>query len=207
MLHHCNIDRLIAMWQAINYNNSMFTSTYQSPGQFATAAGTQISAQSELKPFYSTDRAFHTSNSVRETRALGYAYPEIRDWELNGEALSADVTRKVNSLYRNGGARRRDGENGEEHAPSREYFVEVQLELSELELPCSVNLYVGEERAGSVNLLAMPAQGPSHSEIPLRTCLEASYHGNAEPEKVVAYLKENARVEIRKVRRTSFFLF
>ncbi|KAK4103225.1 Di-copper centre-containing protein [Parathielavia hyrcaniae] len=74
MLHHCNVDRLVAMWQVIHYQEAIFNFTASSTGQYVTVAETAITADSPLKPFLDEDMSFHTSNSVATITTFGYTY-------------------------------------------------------------------------------------------------------------------------------------
>ncbi|CAK7227678.1 hypothetical protein SCUCBS95973_006625 [Sporothrix curviconia] len=103
MLHHANVDRLFAMWQAINFDNPVFTTTQNGNALFGTAAG-PVTADSPLRPFYassssSTSPVFHTSRSVESMASFGYTYPEINDWSLAPDALASSVRAAVNNLY------------------------------------------------------------------------------------------------------------
>ena len=103
MLHHANVDRLYAMWQAINFNDTVFTTTQRGNALFGTAAG-PITADSPLRPFYSTSSStggpvFHTSRSVESISSFGYTYPEINDWSLAPADLANTVRAAVNNLY------------------------------------------------------------------------------------------------------------
>ncbi|KAF2999136.1 hypothetical protein E8E14_005792 [Neopestalotiopsis sp. 37M] len=118
-LHHANVDRLYALWQAINYNT-----TYQSKpaaigsGTWAQPPGTQMTAESPLAPFYqpppgysggSSSRPqqaqaqtlfqFHTGKTTASLRTFGYTYPEINDWSLSPDRTRQLVIRQVNALY------------------------------------------------------------------------------------------------------------
>ncbi|CAK7205161.1 hypothetical protein SEUCBS139899_007926 [Sporothrix eucalyptigena] len=102
MLHHANVDRLYAMWQAINYNDPVFTTTQYGNALYGTAAG-PVTADSPLRPFYSssssTGSVFHTSRSVESLVSFGYTYPEIDDWSLAPADLANSVRVAVNNLY------------------------------------------------------------------------------------------------------------
>ena len=53
-----------------------------------------------LTPFHADDsNGFHTSNTTRSTRAFGYTYPELLDWNMNTSVLTFDVKGHVNTLY------------------------------------------------------------------------------------------------------------
>ncbi|KAG6363808.1 hypothetical protein INS49_008911 [Diaporthe citri] len=125
MLHHTNVDRLIALWQAIYPNSSIFNVVDYAGALYGTAAG-NVSADTPLKPFH--DRpgdgdgvdGFHTSRSVRDIAVLGYTYPELQVRGEDGgggdnsnststsnstaaapspDELAEHVRFKVNSLY------------------------------------------------------------------------------------------------------------
>ncbi|KAK1994696.1 Di-copper centre-containing protein [Colletotrichum falcatum] len=196
MLHHANVDRLIAMWQAIHYNDKTQTETLPSGGLFATAANTPITADSPLKPFYrDTSGNFHTGRTATDIKNFGYSYPEITDWNQSPDALARQVTVSVNRLYGPGGAskklkarrqHRRSGCNGQKDqtdshsspvtyqagAPHKRYTALVDLERSELPVPCSVYVYVDGELAGKINVMSMPTSGVMHSTVSLNTALE-----------------------------------
>lgn len=118
MLHHANVDRLIALWQAIYPNSSIFNVVDYAGALYGTAAG-NVSADTPLKPFHDPPGAadgaggFHTSRSVRDVAVLGYSYPELQapggnGTDGNGTAATAPMTPdelaehvrfRVNSLY------------------------------------------------------------------------------------------------------------
>ncbi|KAL8377308.1 hypothetical protein RB595_008138 [Gaeumannomyces hyphopodioides] len=103
MLHHCNVDRYIAMWQAINYNNTFQTVAMATNGQFSTVRGSSVNGDSPLRPFYrDTNGNFHTGRSVANIAPFGYTYPEIDDWSQGKEGTRAAVIAAVNSLYGGG---------------------------------------------------------------------------------------------------------
>ncbi|KAK0628971.1 hypothetical protein B0T17DRAFT_488166 [Bombardia bombarda] len=175
MLHHCNVDRLVAMWQAIYYQNSMFTTTSTSSGEFGTPKGTVITADSPLKPFFRDKKGnFQTSNSVTSIKTFGYTYPEINDWSMTAEGLAVNVRAKVNKLY----------------------------SQSEVPLPSTVNLVVDRKFAvARMSMLSMPSSGVAFASLLLgdvmlgnggTTSLQESG-----PEVVVPFLRENLAVEIR----------
>lgn len=117
MLHHTNVDRLIALWQAIYPNSSIFEVVDYAGALYGTAAG-NVSADTPLKPFHdqpgdidSVD-GFHTSRSVRDIAVLGYTYPELQARggggdngngtagpPLSPDELAEHVRFEVNSLY------------------------------------------------------------------------------------------------------------
>lgn len=92
-LHHTNVDRLFAIWQAV-YPNSFVQS---GPAKFGTATilqGDTVDQNTPLKPFHKdTAGNFWTSSSSRQTSTFGYNYPETRNKDI------AAVKKAVNALY------------------------------------------------------------------------------------------------------------
>lgn len=207
MLHHANVDRLIALWQAIYYDSSMFNNSDWQTALFATPAG-EVDANSPLKPFYDQNGDFHTSNGVRNISTFGYTYPElVNETWLSQEDLSRYVKYMVNSLYsdekvsstssrfRNKGHFRRQSPVG------KKYSIEVQIEKSEVPLPATVDCYIAGNIVGKMALLAMPQQGLSHASIPLSVPLSAANVDLEGVDIVVPYLNDKLSCEVRQVSR------
>ncbi|KAK8066160.1 hypothetical protein PG997_012907 [Apiospora hydei] len=97
-LHHTNVDRLVAIWQAI-HPNSWVINQLDTFGTFSIPAGLQTD-KTKLYPF-AKDAAgtFYTSDDVRDTRSLGYTYPEIRPWGKTAQQNSNDVRAAIQKLY------------------------------------------------------------------------------------------------------------
>ncbi|TLS24934.1 hypothetical protein PpBr36_08557 [Pyricularia pennisetigena] len=106
-LHHCNVDRLVALWQTINHETTVFNGSVRTNGQFATAPGS-FTADSPLKPFYASTRPgdFHTTRTVADITRLGYTYPELLppagEAVATREDLGRLVSSRVNALYGSG---------------------------------------------------------------------------------------------------------
>lgn len=98
-LHHCNVDRLGAIWQAMNPNS--YVTAKASEGNFFTAQGATEDANSGLKPFWdASGTKFWTSTRVKETTTFGYAYPETQKWSyLSTQAYQAAVRNIVVKEY------------------------------------------------------------------------------------------------------------
>jgi tyrosinase len=92
--HHCNVDRLLAMWQRL-YPNTYVEPFRQSGGTFTIAPGSTQDAGSNLTPFHrDAQGTFWTSNSARQVGAFGYTYPEIQD-----NPSDATLRSRINDLY------------------------------------------------------------------------------------------------------------
>ncbi|CAG8443278.1 6083_t:CDS:2 [Cetraspora pellucida] len=65
-LHHANVDRLVAIWQAIHPDH---------PDSWIIGDD----KLAPLKPFLKTETEYWTSDDVRNIKNLGYTYPELKD--------------------------------------------------------------------------------------------------------------------------------
>ena len=94
-LHHCNVDRLFAMWQAIN--PSSYGASQPAPANTWTIAkGSTQNAASPLAPFHKdTSGTFWTTNDVKNTNVFHYTYPEFS----NSDGSSAAINSYINKLY------------------------------------------------------------------------------------------------------------
>ncbi|KAK0617312.1 hypothetical protein B0T14DRAFT_433917 [Immersiella caudata] len=172
MLHHANVDRYFAMWQAINYQHQMFNSVDTTHGLLGTIAGSNVTVNTPLKPFYNQSLTLHTSGSVTGIREFGYTYPEIDDWSKEPEELANYVRAQVNSLY--------------------------DRSTDIIPLPCTLNLMLNGSVVGRVALLTMPRTGTASGNIALRD-LKGGNQGidGMGPDEAVKYLSENIEIELR----------
>lgn len=99
-LHHANIDRLFAIWQACNPGR--YVTPQKSTGNTVfRARNVEEDKDSSLPPFaYSLkedgSQVFWTSVGVEKTKDLGYVYPETQSKFKTRE----DVLNEVNRLYK-----------------------------------------------------------------------------------------------------------
>ncbi|KAF2874672.1 hypothetical protein BDV95DRAFT_296302 [Massariosphaeria phaeospora] len=99
MLHHANVDRIFALWQAIHPSLWLDPSSTGQQNKFL-AANTLVDATTPLLPFYKTSSTFWTTNDVRNTTALGYAYPETQSWNYaSADDYGAAVNATIARLY------------------------------------------------------------------------------------------------------------
>lgn len=221
-LHHANVDRLTAFWQAINYNTTYQTEAADiETGTWAQPNGTQMTADSPLAPFYQAGGdSFHTGKTMAKLETFGYTYPEINDWALSPDRTRQIVIRQVNQLYganpltpsRGRRRQQKDQSNPPTHphrrvepepdlpaqAEQRQYYVQIGVERSELDLPCKIQVLLGEDTvAGSAAVMALPSAGPAYAEIQLNRGIE-QFTSCVEDKAVMALLEQSFRIEIRK---------
>ena len=94
-LHHCNVDRLFALWQGI-YPNSYGGSQVAPGNTWTIAQGSTQNGNSPLTPFHrNANGDFWTTNLVRSWWTFGYTYPEYR----NSDGSKGAIQSIVNKLY------------------------------------------------------------------------------------------------------------
>ncbi|KAF4457681.1 Di-copper centre-containing protein [Fusarium austroafricanum] len=118
-LHHCNIDRLFAMWQILHDKHdeeSWFSgkdTRDKDAGTFGIPPNNTDTPDYPLKPFLKSAESndFYTSNDIRECSSLGYTYPGLEKWnyvKLDGSYDRERHIQDVNILLNNSyGAGRR----------------------------------------------------------------------------------------------------
>lgn len=204
MLHHCNVDRLVAMWQVIHHEEAMFTGSAKSTGQYATVTNSTVTADSPLKPFFDESLNFHTSNSVANITIFGYTYPEMPDWGMPPEARAGHVKAQVNSLYSgraSGIGQARIARKTGLPQSSHYYTAEIAVDRTEMPLPAILRLVVGGTVVGRMSLLAMPREGMVFASLPLQDILIGNRSMRyLSPASVVLYLQQELATEIIAVR-------
>jgi tyrosinase len=107
-LHHTNVDRLFAMYQVVQptTGNTLVTPGNINSNMAQWNAGEPKNSFTPLKPFTkNTNGDYFTSEDIRNTRVLGYVYPET-----NGNPTANSVRSAVNSLYGPNAPRRKRNE-------------------------------------------------------------------------------------------------
>ncbi|TQV94505.1 tyrosinase precursor [Cordyceps javanica] len=99
MLHHANVDRLWAYWQAMHPDDSTIGSSYPSPGSFSVPKGTPIDIDSPLYPFRQISGDGHTPRTVNNIATFGYTYERLEYWHMSEEQLKHAAIQVINSLY------------------------------------------------------------------------------------------------------------
>lgn len=111
-LHHCNVDRIFALWQSI-YTNTWVTPQPAVLASYTTRRGEIVDRNTALTPFFadSTHGIFWSSDTVRDHTNFGYTYPELigdSGGAISGasgrgskgsRATAAQVKRAINRLY------------------------------------------------------------------------------------------------------------
>ncbi|KAK0642377.1 Tyrosinase [Lasiodiplodia hormozganensis] len=218
-LHHCNVDRLMYLWQAIKSNNEKW---------FNNAADGDDNAQAPLRPFRRPENSdeFYDSNKVRSLSGLNYTYDDIviqtADAEHSimdrlNEALSDDtrLAKRINGLYGELLPHIKDPQGAE----GVDFIVNVVYNRFALGgLRYTLRFFLGDDRVGSIHTFSSPIRGPdggavrcaecakqadakvlSRAQVPILRAVrsrrppKAGEDAGAYKERMDAYLKENLR--------------
>lgn len=201
-LHHANVDRLFAMWQAI-YPDVWMLPESDLIGTFTIVPGTSDTSASPLTPFYQADgETPWTSDAARFTSAFGYSYPSVPDVIItNATELSANVTATVNALYNPNGIFTNSKAKRDE---TREWSVAIQALSTALGERFTVRLYT-EDSSPVASFYVLPppvADGGNapgltyHNEFTLSDAFKGVDTANVDD--VVDYLKTNLRWTVEK---------
>ncbi|KAI0687171.1 hypothetical protein BC835DRAFT_1309269 [Cytidiella melzeri] len=96
-MHHANVDRLLALWQAIHPKVWVSPSTVTADSDtYTLAIGSKINSLTPLAPFWDgkAPNSFWTSDDVKLVSTFGYTYPELLD-----NPSPAQLTLTVQALY------------------------------------------------------------------------------------------------------------
>jgi len=129
-LHHCQIDRLVAMYQAIYRGRGVLPQTMSPTFARPFNSGTPDDNRTPLRPFRNANGNYFTSADLLYADSiwnLGYAYAEVPTRYQGNTAGLRDYTRgRVTALYSgqppSGTPRKRDTK-GVETAPARNEWV------------------------------------------------------------------------------------
>ncbi|PQE33295.1 tyrosinase precursor protein [Rutstroemia sp. NJR-2017a WRK4] len=99
-LHHVNVDRQFAIWQALN-PTSYAIDKPSGEGTFSIQSGTQETSKTPLAPFNdATGKTFWNSDGARYTTTFNYAYPETQQWKFpTQQQYQNSVLAAVQKLY------------------------------------------------------------------------------------------------------------
>ncbi|KAF4455556.1 hypothetical protein F53441_2164 [Fusarium austroafricanum] len=197
-LHHANVDRLWTYWQFMHPSQSTFSGSYSGGARYSTPQGTRISASSPLNPFYKSKGNFHTSNSVNSVRNFGYTYAGLEYWRMSGSQLSSSAKSTINKLYGSGSGRRDLSERAD--VKTTRYFANVQLDVTEIERPAQVNVYVSGKLVGGLVVMRQPASGIIHGSFSADQAADTPQLLSAcSPTKVADAVTSGLQVEIVKL--------
>lgn len=112
--------------------------------------------------------------------------------------MSADAKRLINQLYGPSGRSKAKVQNGHDNGTTQ-YFVRIQVEASEVERPCTVEIYVSGRLAGGMVVMEHPSHGTVHGELSLEETLDATDIRQLSSSKTVDAIQSSLEVGLIKV--------
>ncbi|KAF2133032.1 tyrosinase [Dothidotthia symphoricarpi CBS 119687] len=99
-LHHANVDRLFALYQAQDPTRYLTPQNIFDSGNVFLEDNTVVDGTTPLLPFRRNATSFWTTNDARNTAIFGYAYPETQPWNYASSAeYRAAITATISRLY------------------------------------------------------------------------------------------------------------
>lgn len=204
MLHHSNIDRLWAYWQAIKPDQDIFHDSYSGQSRFASAPGTTITSKSPLQPFVGANNVVHTTESVRSIRNFGYSYLGLEYWRKSPTQMQQDATRLINQLYSSGSTKPKRAAARAETGQVKRYFARVSLDRSDVERPCDIAVFLNGTWAGGFSLMALPASGRISAGLSLDTVVHGRNGFSAMAlDSAMSTMSQSIEVKVMQVRELS----
>jgi len=158
--HHANVDRMLALWQAI-YPDTYVDPTAQQGGTYTILSGSIQTAKSPLTPFHKdTTGTFFTSNDVRNTTSLGYSYPELINNPSNN-TLKATIA----NLYAGPPATSFNRRQASKATLARDYLVKIELPWSAINGTYSVGVFLGKTETAPADWAKDPKYVGMHATL------------------------------------------
>jgi len=102
-LHHCNVDRLLSLWAALNPGIWVTTGKFDHRGSFNILPNAEVNANTDLEPFWHPEKLFWKSSGTTRTSDLHYTYPEFNNLDLgNPNAVKTAIESIVKQKYDGG---------------------------------------------------------------------------------------------------------
>ncbi|KAA8567299.1 hypothetical protein MFRU_007g03280 [Monilinia fructicola] len=161
--HHANIDRFLALWQAV-YPDTYVESSQQSAATFTIPRGSFQDQYSPLTPFHQdTNGNFFSSADVRNVESLGYSYPEIINHPDN-----TTLKQNIAALYTGSSASFKKRQAATPSLP-RDYIVKIDLPWTALNGTYSVAVFLGKSNAKPDGWANDPAFVGMHATLGTQT--------------------------------------
>ncbi|KAI1801867.1 Di-copper centre-containing protein [Daldinia bambusicola] len=150
-MHHCNVDRQFAIWQALNVDNKenwfeREDEQLSDNGTWSIEKGAKDTPTTPLAPFHKDTKAtYFTSDDIRDWTQWGYSYPELQPWlpkykkdgVFNKQLYIKDIQDQLKKLYSSPEV---------EHAPA-DVFINVEYKRFALDgIPYTVYFFIGDEK-------------------------------------------------------------
>ncbi|KAI0330497.1 tyrosinase [Cubamyces sp. BRFM 1775] len=101
MMHHCQVDRLLSLWSALN-PDLWVSEASETGGTFTIPPRSAVNEHTALTPFRCSEEGFWSSSDVAGLcpTQLGYSYPDFNGLDLDDKAsVAMHIAEVVNELY------------------------------------------------------------------------------------------------------------
>ncbi|KAH9913106.1 uncharacterized protein B0H18DRAFT_1126575 [Fomitopsis serialis] len=161
-LHHANVDRLLSLWQAINYD-VWVTPGDQPGGTYTIKDNGPVNVQSDLTPFWLTESSFWNSTQPRgdphgHFERVGKLYGPVRPTPLTVQPGGPEIPAGGPGPVQPGGPEKpptgtsSGGSTSVEYnSTTHEWTVHIRFKKFELGKSYSVQVFLGETYVGSVS--------------------------------------------------------
>jgi len=197
MLHHSNMDRLWAYWQAVRPDEEIFQGSYSGLSRFGSPEGSTITAQSPLQPFFGLNGKPHTTETVRRLQDFGYSYEGLEYWYKSEDQMRRDAITLINRLYSEGGESQ--SERRQTPQAKRRYFARISVDRADIPKPCQIKLSLNDKPAGSFVVFGQPAKGMLSAGMPLDKALRNTNMTTLPVEHAADAIATSMKVQIVKV--------
>lgn len=179
-LHHTNVDRLWAYWQAIHPSESLYNDSYRGGARWSVPEDSRITPDSELQPFWRTDAAFYTARQGATLEGKGYTYDGLAFWAMSAEEMKRSATAKINSLYGPETSKRRSGKERRtlEERTTTQYFIRVEANRADIARPSSIEVFIAGNKAGDLTVMELPTSGSLVSGFSIDEVIRDALGGN-----------------------------
>ncbi|QSZ29877.1 hypothetical protein DSL72_004395 [Monilinia vaccinii-corymbosi] len=160
MFHHANVDRILALWEAI-YPDTWVEPATQGASTYTIPQGSIQDQYSPLAPFHKdTNGNFFSSVDVRNIETLGYTYPELVNHPDN-----TTLKQIIASLYTGTPARFKKRQAATAGSLPRDYLVKIDLPWTALNASYSVGVFLGKSTAKPAAWAKDPAFVGMHATL------------------------------------------
>ncbi|KAF2272084.1 Di-copper centre-containing protein [Westerdykella ornata] len=199
-MHHANVDRYLAIWQAI-YPDTYVEQCNAGSETWTIKLNDSLAANSPLTPFHmNTAGDFWTAAKARDIRQMGYTYPELASNPSNATLVTEVI--RLYSEGSNGGARRAKRED----VPEASQVYLAQAELPSGGSPYSIYVFLGEVTDNAVtwsgldSFVGLASTLGTHGTNPLRSTIDLTHavgekiaKGDIKEDGALDYLKQHLK--------------
>ncbi|CCX04285.1 hypothetical protein FPQ18DRAFT_280049 [Pyronema domesticum] len=180
-LHHCNVDRLIAMYQAVYPDRGITPQPASGTFHRRVTQGSMDDLTTPLAPFRHANGNYFTSGDVVGVQSiwdLGYAYTEVpASYRGDPEGLSAFTSSRINALYAPSQTAAQKRSLGTKRS-RREWVCHVTFDATEIEGSAEVQVYFDNKDAKKEPVKEQAHYGYGNSTMTNATLPAVDAHGH-----------------------------